>query len=115
MAADPFESGTTHREVGMDGTERKAQERIFTTGEKTLAAMIVAGVFGYWAGFNLGAPGEAAGLSVAAAAALPAAVHEAQAAPVPRDAAPRGDEYLWLDAAALRAVADRDEPAIPTF
>ncbi len=32
---------------------------LLTAGEKALVVMLVAGVFGYWAGFNLSTPGIA--------------------------------------------------------
>ena len=34
--------------------------------------MLLAGVFGYWAGFNLSTPGDEVALSLSAAAAVPA-------------------------------------------
>lgn len=57
--------------------------KYLTTGEKALVAMVVAGVFGYWAGFNL--PGLALPFPVAVAAAQ-FADHAPEA--VPPDEAP---------------------------
>ena len=50
-----------------DGFERGQS---VTTGEKVLIVMLLAGVFGYWAGFKVLAPGDMVGMPVAAAAAL---------------------------------------------
>lgn len=41
-----------------------------TTGEKAFIVMLIAGVFGYWAGFKVLAPGDIVGMPVATAAAL---------------------------------------------
>ena len=60
---------------------------LLTTGEKALVAMLAAGLFGYWAGFNLSAPGAAMGLPVAAAEASTSVVREpAREAPKVADA-----------------------------
>ena len=74
----------------MNKTGRFANGQAFTPGEKALAVMMVAGFFGYWAGFSLSAPGVSVGLPVtaAAAASLPASqasglVASASAAPAP--------------------------------
>jgi hypothetical protein len=46
--------------------------KLLTAGEKALVVMLAAGVFGYWAGFNLSTPGVAVPFPVAAASARPA-------------------------------------------
>lgn len=99
----------------MNATERNVRGRSFTTGEKALAVMIAAGIFGYWAGYNLAAPGEASSLPAAAAAALPAAVQEARAAPAPHESPAAGAERPWLDGRVLGAVAERDDPPVSPF
>jgi hypothetical protein len=53
--------------------------QVLTSGEKALVVMLMAGVFGYWAGFNLSTPGDAVGLPVTSASA-------AQPAPMARPA-----------------------------
>ena len=50
-----------------DGFERGQS---VTTGEKVLIVMLIAGVFGYWAGFKVLAPGDIVGMPVATAAAF---------------------------------------------
>ena len=74
---------------------------LLTTGEKALVVMLVAGVFGYWAGFNLSAPGVADPFPFAAAAAT-------------RPAAPMAAVTKPADRAAAET-APRDEPPVPTF
>lgn len=61
--------------------------RRLTTGEKALVVMLVAGVFGYWAGFNLSAPGWADPFPVTSAAAQSAAPAPPAASPADRRAA----------------------------
>jgi hypothetical protein len=99
----------------MNGTGRNAEKRSFTTGEKALAVMVAAGVFGYWAGLNLATPGDATALSTAAAAALPAAVQQASRTPAPQDSPATTAEWPLRDAGILRAITDRDDPPIPAF
>ena len=65
----------------MNTPGRFADGRFLTTGEKAFVVMLVAGLFGYWAGFNLSAPGSALTVPVAAAAAsAPAAADRVPAA-----------------------------------
>ena len=45
--------------------------QLLTAGEKALVVMILAGIFGYCAGFNLSAPGDAVLLPVTSVAAEP--------------------------------------------
>jgi hypothetical protein len=52
--------------------------KLLTAGEKALVVMLVAGVFGYWAGFNLSMPGVAVPFPVAAASARPASAEPAR-------------------------------------
>ena len=51
----------------MNTTGRFEGGQLLTTGEKAFMVMLAAGFFGYWAGFNLSAPGATMGLPVAAA------------------------------------------------
>ena len=69
----------------MNKTGRFANGQAFTPGEKALAVMLVAGFFGYWAGFSLSAPGVSVGMPVtaAAAASLPASQGSVPVAPAP--------------------------------
>ncbi len=69
----------------MNRTGRFANGQAFTPGEKALAVMLVAGFFGYWAGFSLSAPGVSVGMPVtaAAAASLPASQGSMPVAPAP--------------------------------
>ncbi len=74
--------------------------RLLTAGEKALVVMLVAGMFGYWAGFNLSAPGWADPFPVISAAAQPAAPAAPSVSPAGRAAA---------------EAAHRDAPPVPTF
>ena len=84
--------------------------RIFTSAEKALVVMVIAGVFGYWAGFNLSTPGDAVGLplATASASALPIAVPPivAPSPQAPRSAPAGGSS---LDS------SPRDETSSPTL
>jgi hypothetical protein len=75
--------------MDMNRTGRFANGQAFTPGEKALAVMLVAGFFGYWAGFSLSAPGVSVGMPVtaAAAASLPASQRSVPVAPAPTAAA----------------------------
>jgi len=76
---------------------------LLTMGEKALLVMVVAGMFGYWAGFNV---------SSSLPDPFPAAV---AAAPAP---APEATLSLTLDPAAVEAEernAKQDDPPAPTF
>src|ERR1700675_434161 len=66
-------------EMAMNRMGRLENGQTFTTGEKAFVVMLMAGVFGYWAGFNLSTPGETVAMPLAPAAALPAS------APADRD------------------------------
>jgi hypothetical protein len=57
-------------ESAMNSTDRMGTGHRITTGEKALIVMVLAGVFGYWAGFNLSAPPEGSSLPVVVAGAL---------------------------------------------
>ena len=79
--------------------------RLLTTGEKALVVMVVAGMFGYWAGFN-SAPSLPSAFPVAVAAAP-------QPAPEPS-----ATLSLTLDPAAVEAEernAKQDDTPAPTF
>ena len=54
----------------MNRTDGFEKGQSVTTGEKALIVMLIAGVFGYWAGFKVLAPGDIVGMPVATAAAL---------------------------------------------
>ena len=77
---------------------------VLTSGEKALLVMVVAGMFGYWAGFNLSTPSLPDAFPVAVAA----APHRA-----PEPPSPVSDSVIVDPAVADAAKAD-DEPA-PTF
>jgi hypothetical protein len=79
-----------------------------TRGEKTLAVMLVAGLVGYWAGFNLAATDVAIPIPYASAATAPAA------APVLAPAA-TPDLPPTAHAAAPATEVARDDPLVPTF
>ena len=75
---------------------------LLTTGEKALVVMLVAGVFGYWAGFNLSALGIADPFPVASAAA--AAQPGGPSAP-----AMKSEDRTSAES------APRDDPPAPAF
>jgi hypothetical protein len=78
---------------------------VLTTGEKALLVMVVAGVFGYWAGFNVS--------STSLPDPFPAAV-----AAAPEPAPELTALSLMLDPAAVEAEernAKQDDPPAPTF
>ena len=77
---------------------------LLTTGEKALLVMVVAGVFGYWAGFNVSAPSLPDPFPLAIAA-----------VPQPETSATLS---LTLEPAAVEAEernAKEDDPPAPTF
>ena len=93
-----------------DGFERGQS---VTTGEKVLIVMLLAGVFGYWAGFKVLAPGDIVGMPVAAAAAL-LVVAPPERAQI-QGAAPKAPVEKNLRVSAARKdVVTVDAPA-PTF
>jgi hypothetical protein len=82
--------------------------QLLTAGEKALVVMILAGIFGYCAGFNLSTPGDAAVMPVTSVVAEPAPAAHPAAASIE---APR---------AARAGLATHDAPArdaspAPTF
>lgn len=96
----------------MNRIRRFPKEQGFTSGEKMLAVMIFAGVCGLWAGSNLSTPSEAAGLSAAAAAVLPAKVQPKQ---VRLTAPPTLEEHPWVFVQQPNGRTARDDPPIRTF
>ena len=80
--------------------------QILTSGEKALVVMLMAGVFGYWAGFNLSTPGDAVGLPVTSAS---AAQPDSTARPAYDAASMQAPRSASLD------VNSRDEPPSPTL
>ncbi len=96
----------------MNRTDGFEKGQSVTTGEKALIVMLIAGVFGYWAGFKVLAPGDVVGMPVATAAALyvVAPPQQSQAA---AGAASKAPVEKNVNAASKDAVAD-DVPA-PTF
>ena len=81
--------------------------QLLTSGEKALVVMLLAGIFGYCAGFNLSTPGDAVGMPVTSAAAQPAPT----ARPAVAIEAPRA---ATAGVAALDETS-RDEAAAPTL
>jgi hypothetical protein len=77
---------------------------LLTTGEKALLVMVVAGMLGYWAGFNVSTPSLPDPFPVAAAAA-PALAPERLSVVY---------DSVSVDPAAA-AAAKADEPPVPTF
>jgi hypothetical protein len=98
----------------MNEIGRNAPKRSFTTGEKALAVMLAAGAFGFWAGLNLAASGDATALPTAAAA-LPAAVQQSSRTLAPNQPPATVAEQPLQDVGLLRAIVDRDDPPIAPF
>ena len=98
----------------MKSTDGFEQGQSFTTGEKVLIVMLLAGIFGYWAGFKVLAPGDIVGMPVASAAALlvVAPPHPAQIGPGKAGTEPV-DKSLRVSATTNDVVAA--DPAPPTF
>ena len=98
----------------MNRTDRFEHGQSVTTGEKAFIVMLIAGVFGYWAGFKVLAPGDIVGMPVATAAALlvVAPPERAQNAPAAASKAP-AEKNLRVSAPPKDVVTD-DVPA-PTF
>ena len=67
----------------MNWTNRFANGQFFTAGEKALVVMLVAGFFGYWAGFNLSGPGVGVSLSMASASSMAVAPEMVVVVPTP--------------------------------
>jgi len=97
----------------MKSTDGFEQGQSFTTGEKVLIVMLLAGIFGYWAGFKVLAPGDIVGMPVASAAALlvVAPPHPAQLGPGKADTKPV-DQRMRVRATNEAVAAD---PAPPTL
>jgi hypothetical protein len=95
----------------MNRTDGFEKGQSVTTGEKALIVMLIAGVFGYWAGFKVLAPGDIVGMPVATAAAMFVVTPPKQTQVV----APKApaEKNLRVSAASKDAVAD-DVPT-PTF
>ena len=95
----------------MNRTDGFEKGQSVTTGEKALIVMLIAGVFGYWAGFKVLAPGDIVGMPVATAAAMFVVAPPKQTQAV----APKApaEKNLRVSAASKDAVSD-DVPA-PTF
>jgi len=82
--------------------------QLLTSGEKALVVMLLAGIFGYCAGFNLSTPGDAVGTPVTSAAAQPAPTARPVAASLEAArSAPAGS--------AAPGAPARDEPPAPTL
>ena len=98
----------------MNRTDGFEKGQSVTTGEKVLIVMLIAGVFGYWAGFKVLAPGDIVGMPVAAAAAM-FVVAPPERTQVGPGVAPKTpvEKNLRVSAASKDAVAE-DVPA-PTF
>ena len=100
----------------MNRIGRFTDGQILTTGEKALVVMLVAGVFGYWAGFNLSIPGDDIGMPVvAAAAAVPAVASSTQPALAPGSASSGLGEHSSRAGAARKATVVREDPTISKF
>jgi hypothetical protein len=98
----------------MNRTDGFEKGQSVTTGEKALIVMVIAGVFGYWAGFKVLAPGDIVGMPAATAAAF-YVVAPPQQSQTAAGAASRTpvEKNLRVSAASKDAVADA-VPA-PTF
>jgi hypothetical protein len=92
----------------MNTNHRYQNGTFLTRGEKTLAVMLVAGLIGYWAGFNLAATDVAITIPHASAAAAPTA------APVLAPVA-TPDLPSRAHAAAPATEVARDDPPVATF
>ena len=96
----------------MNRIGRFTDGQIFTAGEKALVVMVVAGVFGYWAGFRLSTPGDVVGMPVVATvAALPVAASSSPSA----NADVRSSPLAGRAAAARKGKVAHEDPAIPKF
>ena len=80
--------------------------KLLTAGEKALVVMLAAGVFGYWAGFNLSTPGVAVPFPVAAASTRPASAEPARVA---------SPEAARQARASAGTAPLRSDPSSPTF
>ena len=80
----------------MSTTGRFEGGQLLTTAEKAFLVMLAAGLFGYWAGFNLSAPGATLGMPVVAA------VASTPVSPEPAREAPKVTDTHGRTAAATR-------------
>jgi hypothetical protein len=98
----------------MNRTDGFEKGQSVTTGEKALIVMLIAGVFGYWAGFKILAPGDIVGMPAATAAALyvVAPPQQTQIAPGAASKTPV-EKNMRVSAASKDAVAD--DVSAPTF
>jgi hypothetical protein len=97
--------------MAMNRIGRLEDGQKFTTGEKAFVVMLMAGVFGYWAGFNLSTPSETVAMPLAAAAALPAST-QASRNDSTASAAPKLDQrYMPANAAQAGSRAQAQNPA----
>jgi dipeptide/tripeptide permease len=71
----------------MNRMDRFESGQIITAGEKALIVMLVAGLFGFWAGFNLSSQGAPAGLPAATASSFQVATQPVPEAPAPQPSA----------------------------
>ena len=97
----------------MNRMGRLENGQIFTAGEKAFVVMLIAGVFGYWAGFNLSTPGETVAMPLAAAAAFPAS---AKASRDPAGSAPQAKvSERYLTASPVKSDGQRAPAPNPAF
>ena len=100
----------------MNRIGRFTDGQLFTAGEKALVVMVAAGVFGYWAGFELSTPGDIVGMPVVAtAAAVPVAAPSGQPALAAGGSTSALAERSLRAGAAHKAKVDREDPAIAKY
>jgi hypothetical protein len=97
----------------MNRTERFAAGQYITAGEKALVVMLAAGLFGYWAGFNLSSPAVAVGMPAVVPATVEAPAIETVSAASAAPLTP--DEHPWLVNQEPKGAVVRDDPPIATF
>jgi hypothetical protein len=97
----------------MNRTDGFEKGQSVTTGEKALIVMLIAGVFGYWAGFKVLAPGDIVGMPVATAAAMfvVAPPNQTQAGPGVAPKTP-AEKNLQTSAASEDAAANEQAPTL---
>ena len=93
----------------MKSTDGFEHGQSVTRGEKILIVTLLAGIFGYWAGFKVVSPGDIVGMPVAAAAALfvVAPPHPAQVGPGKAGTEPVEQNLRVSASANDEATADR--------
>jgi hypothetical protein len=99
----------------MNRIGRFTDGQILTAGEKALVVMLVAGVFGYWAGFKLSIPGDGVGMPVVAGAAAPAVASFTQPALAPASASSALGEHSSHAGAVRKGKVAREDPTISKF